>query len=334
MTDKTLRLLTSVALLLAFIVVVLGAYTRLSDAGLGCPDWPGCYGAVVVPGADSDIAQANKLYPQRPLQQDKAWKEMIHRYAAGTLGLLILSLAAVAWKRRSLPGQQVWIPVILLGLVIFQALLGMWTVTLLLKPLIVLAHLLGGMTILLLLFWAWLNQRASGHTAPGKTGAREMSPWAITGLVILYLQISLGGWTSANHAALVCGGFPVCQGQWWPPMDFTEGFTLWHGLTADYSGGVLSVAARTAIHMGHRIGALVTLLVIGAVAIRAMLDPQQVRKRTGVVLLLLLLTQAGLGIANVLLLLPLPLAVAHNAVAALLLLCMGVLLFYARSVID
>lgn len=325
---KATQFLTCITITLAFIVVLLGAYTRLSNAGLGCPDWPGCYGRIVVPQDERDIAQANQIYPDRPLEQAKAWKEMIHRYAAGMLGILILTLTVFAWMRRSIPGQQIWVPTILLGLVIFQALLGMWTVTLLLKPIVVVAHLLGGMTILLLLLWTLLAQAPVARLSKYTNVSASMYHGVIIGLVVLFLQIVLGGWTSANYAALICADFPLCQGQWWPPMNFVEGFMPWRGLGVDYEGGVLDVEARTAVHMSHRVGALITLFVVGTVAVRACLDSHPKRKFVGAILLILLLTQFGLGIANVLLFLPLPTAVAHNAVAALLLLTMGALLFY------
>lgn len=331
LSDKLFLRITYTTIILAFVVVVLGAYTRLSDAGLGCPDWPGCYGKLVVPANEEAIAESNKAYPQRPLQKAKAWKEMIHRYAAGTLGLLILALASIAWQRRSQPGQQIIMPISLLVLVIFQALLGMWTVTLLLKPIIVMGHLLGGMTILLLLLWLLLNQNKVVRPPQRSVGSASLLPWAVIGLTIIYLQISLGGWTSANYAALICADFPVCQGQWWPAMNFVDGFTPWRGVGIDYEGGVLGVEARTAVHMAHRIGALITLITVAAIALRIMLEADVTLKRLGLILMTILLLQLGLGIANVVLFLPLAVAVAHNAVAALLLLTMTTLLFYAKT---
>ncbi len=318
--------LTQITIIVTLFVIVLGAYTRLSHAGLGCPDWPGCYGRLVVPGDETRIAELSDLYPERPLEPDKAWKEMIHRYAAGILGILILSLFLIAWVRRDVPGQPVWLPACLLALVVFQAILGMWTVTLLLKPVVVVAHLLGGMTLLLLLVWMLMRQkypRTGGIRFPAK-----LYPWAILGLVVIYVQVSLGGWTSANYAALICPDLPVCQGQWWPKMDFREGFLPWRGLGTDYEFGVLDTDARTAVHVSHRIGALVTLAVVGAIALFSIFGREGPIRYTGIVLLLLLLTQFSLGIANILLHLPISVAVAHNAVGALLLACMGVLLFY------
>ena len=233
------------ALILCFVVVVLGAWVRLTDAGLGCPDWPGCYGQILVP--DDPAAAADY---DRPLETGKAWREMIHRYAASALGLLIVILAFLAWRNRVDPRQPFALPLALTGLVIFQGMLGMWTVTLLLKPVIVMAHLLGGMTTLALLFW--LNRPVP--TGPSHPGLRI---FAAFGLAVLAVQIALGGWVSTNYAALACPDFPTCQTQWWPSMDFATGFTPWHGLGIDYEGGILDNASRVAIHVTHRIGAVV-----------------------------------------------------------------------------
>lgn len=320
--------LYALATLLAYCVIVLGAYTRLSDAGLGCPDWPGCYGKIFVPAENEVVEQANIAYPERPLEQSKAWKEMIHRYAAGTLGLLILLFAVKNWVMRGKgKSTQILAPTALLLLVVFQAALGMWTVTLLLKPVVVTAHLLGGMLILALLYWLMLNtiRPLSGHKST------KITPWLLVGVLVVYGQIALGGWTSANYSALICTDFPVCQGQWWPQMDFREGFTLWRGLGVDYEGGVLDAAARTAVHVSHRLGAVLTFLAVSCLALSAMRVKNPYLKRTAVAVLLVLFIQISLGIANVLLLLPLPVAVAHNAVAALLLLSLITLLYFSFS---
>jgi len=307
---------------------VLGAYTRLSDAGLGCPDWPGCYGNVMVPDIQEEIDQSNEIYMSRPLEAGKAWKEMVHRYAAGTLGILILVIAILAWRARSQPGQQLTVPLLLVGLVIFQALLGMWTVTLLLKPIIVMGHLLGGMTILALLTWTYLKCRSG--TPAIRTKQHPLRFWSLLGLIIVAVQISLGGWTGANYAALICPDLPVCQGQWWPPMDFSEGFIPWRGLGVNYEFGVLEGPARTAVHMSHRLGAVITLLVVAFIAVRSILDACLNVRRAGSILLALLIVQFSLGVANVLLTLPIMVAVAHNGVAALLLLSILTLVFHTR----
>lgn len=320
-SKKTLSNITKAITLLAFCVVVLGAYVRLSDAGLGCPDWPGCYGKMIVPDAQ---VPPEGSYANRPLEHGKAWKEMIHRYAAGLLGLLIIFLALVSIKQAKLTGGPVIIPVVLALLVVFQAMLGMWTVTLLLKPVIVVAHLLGGMTILSLLFW--LSLELTHDRRMIDLNCARLYPWALAGLIMVVIQISLGGWTSSNYAAMVCPDIPTCQGSWWPHMDFLQGFTVWHGTGVDYEGGILPLDARTAIHMVHRTGAVLSLLIIGSAAIRAIIDDNRLISRTGILLLIILLAQVSLGIANVLLRLPLPVAVAHNAMAAVLLLALVALL--------
>jgi len=320
MTSPRFAILARCTLVLALVVVVLGAYVRLSHAGLGCPDWPGCYGEMIVP-ADADGAAA--LYPERPLETHKAWKEMIHRYAAGLLGLLILALALVAWRQRAYPGQPVIIPLVLLALVIFQALLGMWTVTLLLKPLVVMGHLLGGLLIVSLLFWLTLKT----FRLSSAQGSVALTPWVIAGLCVLVLQIALGGWTSANYAALACPDFPVCQGEWWPPMDFREAFTFWRGIGIDYEGGVLAGDARTAINMSHRIGAVFTSIVLLAIVFRALLIDSRIMRRIAGIIACLLVAQVSLGITNIIKVLPLTVAVAHNAVAALLLLSVVAMLY-------
>ena len=305
------------ACLLAFVVVVLGAYTRLSDAGLGCPDWPGCYGKLLVPDAEHQVTEKHYL-EQRPLEPEKGWKEMVHRYFAGALGLVILALAVWAWLRRREPNQPVWLPTFLVGLVIFQALLGMWTVTLQLKPVVVMAHLLGGMATLSLLVLLALRTRGGSRQATGRD--LRWRGLAAVALLVLAGQIALGGWTSSNYAALACPDFPTCQGQWLPDTDFDEAFVLWRGLGVNYEYGVLDHPARTAIHLAHRIGAVVTLLVLGWLALRLMRSGGGAVAASGGLIGLLLLLQVSLGIANVVLQLPLGVAVAHNAVAALLLL--------------
>lgn len=316
------------ALLLAGLVVTLGAYTRLSHAGLGCPDWPGCYGKIIAPADEAAVAAARAAYPDRPVSARKASIEMVHRYAAGTLGLAILGIAMIAWRHRRAFGQPLKVPLALLALVVFQSLLGMWTVTLLLKPIVVSAHLLGGMAILSLLFWLVLGGFFHAPLAPGSN--ERMFPWAVAALCVLVLQIFLGGWVSANYSALVCPEFPACRaGEWWPGADFREAFTFWRGTGANFEGGVLDLDGRTAVHLAHRAGALLSFIVIGAAAIRAILRPTSRARRLGLIVGLLLLAQIGLGVGNVLLRLPLPLAVAHNATAALLLLSLVALLHHA-----
>lgn len=318
------------AVLLSLLVVMSGAYVRLSDAGLGCPDWPACYGQWL-PKAEQVEVNPHPAEAIRPYEESKAWKEMAHRYAAGLLGLLIFALAGLALRHRGQPGQPVGIPILLAVLVVFQALLGMWTVTLLLKPAVVLAHLLGGMAILALLWWLVLQSAGYGYVS-GDGHSVALRVWVVLALCVLGVQIGLGGWVSANYAAFVCTDFPTCQGSFWPPMDFREGFTFWRGVGIDYEGGVLGLEARTAIHMAHRLGALAAAVVLGGAAIHAILTGSRAARGIGCVLLILLLAQVALGIGNVLWLLPLPAAVAHNAGAALLLLATVTLLHQTQPV--
>jgi heme a synthase len=321
MRDSLFYRLAVFTTLLTLVLVMLGAYVRLSDAGLGCPDWPGCYGHLIgVPEADHHVSAANEAYPQRPVEPPKAWKEMVHRYVAGALGLLVLVLAVMAWRNRRAPGQPVALPLGLLALVVFQALLGMWTVTLLLKPLVVSAHLLGGMATLALLFWLVLKSGA--HLQPlTARAAGALRGFALAALVVLVLQIFLGAWTSTNYAALACPDFPTCQGRWWPPTDFREAFTLWRGLGVNYEYGVLENTPRLTVHLTHRLGAVVTLLVmLGLAAWLLAVEQARAWRGLGLALLAAVILQVGLGVSIVLLHLPLPLAVAHNGGAALLLL--------------
>lgn len=298
-------------------VVVLGAYVRLSDAGLGCPDWPGCYGRLIAP---SELQSLAPEHGWRPLEQGKAWKEMAHRYAAGVLGMLILALLIDAWCA---PQRRVALPAALSVLVLIQAALGMWTVTLLLKPLVVVLHLLGGMSVLLLLWWFALRRQLIAALAPLAEQDKRLRNWVIVALTMVYLQISLGGWTSANYAALVCTDFPTCQGRWWPEMAFKEGFTLWRGVGPNYEFGILDTSARTAIHVVHRLGALVTFAIVTAAALACLRNAARSLQHVGVALLVALGVQVSLGIANVKFGLPLVIAAAHNAGAAILLLSLG-----------
>lgn len=322
---RLFRRLAQFATAFALVVVILGAYTRLSDAGLGCPDWPGCYGHLGVPQAEHEVARANASFPERPVEAPKAWKEMVHRYFAGTLGLLILGLAVLALVNRQHVRQPLLLPLLLLGLVIFQALLGMWTVTLQLKPVVVMGHLLGGFATLSLLWWLAIGGRETPLLARNRH--RRFLPWVTLGVGILVGQIALGGWTSSNYAALACPDFPQCQSRWWPEMDFREGFVLWRGLGVNYEFGVLDHPARTAIHYTHRLGALVTALYLGLLAIGLLFGRRSNGLRgAALVILLLLATQVTLGISNIVYQLPLSVAVAHNAVAAILLLSLLTLL--------
>jgi cytochrome c oxidase assembly protein subunit 15 len=301
------RALVLATLALAFVVVVVGAYVRLSDAGLGCPDWPLCYGQPLPAHMADDIAHA------------KAWKEMGHRYLAATLGLLILFVFFTSLKKR----QSRSLAAALVLLVVFQATLGMWTVTMLLKPAIVTAHLLGGMAMLALL--AWLALQTFQFMEDRKTRAVRFP--AFVGIVAGVVQIALGGWVSANYAALACPDLPGCMGQALPPMDFANAFHVLRELGHTGEGELLPREALTAIHWTHRVFALVLVAVVGWAALKAsrIAALRPLAALTGILLLL----QFSLGVANVALGLPLALAAAHNAGAALLLVSLVVLNFFA-----
>lgn len=328
---KIFRNLTLFTLIVAFCVIVLGAYVRLSDAGLGCPDWPGCYGKLIVPASEEHVHEAFNTEDVRTLEVGKAWKEMIHRYLASGLGLLILILAGMALRNRTDPDQPLILPIVLVGLVIFQGMLGMWTVTLLLKPLVVTGHLLGGMTTLLLLFWLYLSSRKHTPVIQMKLESKLLWPMAIVALVVVYIQIFLGGWTSTNYAAMICPDLPMCQSRWWPVMDFHEGFTLWRGLGVDYEFGVLKTAARTAIHVTHRLGAVLTFFTVITLAVLALSSQLPKIRRAGQIVIVALFIQISLGITNIVKGLPLDIAVAHNGGAALLLLSVTLLLFRIKQ---
>jgi len=319
----TFRMLCLFGTVLALCVIVLGAYVRLSHAGLGCPDWPGCYGHLTAGQAADNHQAVNAAYPDRPVEYAKALKEMLHRYLAATLGFVILIIGALAWRNRQDSMQPVRMPLVVVGLVVFQGLLGMWTVTLLLKPAIVSAHLIGGLTTMALLWW--MSLQTTRRSRPKSEDS--LRRWAVIGMTVLVAQILLGGWVSTNYSAVACPDFPTCQRSFWPTMDFKDAFVLWRGLGIDYEGGVLDHPARVAIHFTHRIGAIVAALVLGFVAWKAMRTSQSSGVRTaGTALAATLVTQLMVGPLMVIKTFPLPLATAHNAMAALLVLSMVALL--------
>jgi len=309
---STFKRVINFSIILALIVIVLGAYTRLTDSGLGCPDWPGCYGNLGVPDDTS------KSGFERPLEKQKAWNEMIHRYVAGTLGLLILFILFLTFKGRETLKQSIGLPLVTTLTVIFQAALGMWTVTMLLSPAIVTAHLIGGFTTLSLLWLLGLNQNIPKPlTLKTRSNLKLMS---VLGLILLIAQIVLGGWVSTNYAALACGtDFPTCAKVWWPEMDFANGFDVSHVEGKDYEFGVLDSAARTAIQVTHRIGALIVFVYMSLLGFALIKNGL---KKYALFLYVFLILQISLGIINVVLGLPLSVAVLHNLIAALLLLTM------------
>lgn len=311
---------TLATVLLAFVVVILGAFTRLSDAGLGCPDWPGCYGHLTWPTSADDVASAQARFPEAPVEHDKTWPEMVHRYFAGMLGLAILAVTVVCFRwRHSLPSLPQKLPRALLVLVIVQAAFGMWTVTLKLWPQVVTAHLLGGFATLSLL-WL-LAQRLSPwrwqYNAACNRGTQRL---AVLALIVVVIQIALGGWTSSNYAALACPDLPTCHGVWWPRADFAQGFNIFQQVGPNYLGGLLDNHARTAIHLAHRLGAVVVVVVLSVLAWRLWAVRARPSRALAAVLMIALLVQIILGLSNVFWALPLPVAVAHNAGGALLLL--------------
>ena len=305
-----LRTLTLVTLFLTFDLVLFGAFTRLTDSGLGCPDWPGCYGSATPLGASAEINAAQTAMPTGPVTWSKAWIEMIHRYLATGVGGLILALAFMTWRhRRALPMSPAWAWVTLIW-VCMQGAFGAWTVTMKLFPAIVTLHLLGGLGLLALLRIQSVFYQA-GPTAPRLASRSMLGLWLV--MALLLLQIAMGGWVSTNYAVLACSEFPTCQGSWWPPMDFAGGFELWRELGVARSGESIEFAALTAIHYSHRLMAYVVILALFWFAWSVW---RQGHARLALSLLGLTLWQFVSGLTNVVLDWPLLAAVAHTAGAA------------------
>lgn len=327
------------ATLLAIAVVVLGAFTRLVDAGLGCPDWPGCYGQLLWPDTPEEIARAEAAFPDSPVEPDKTRPEMVHRYCAALLGMLITGLTVMALRvRKTHADYPLKLTVGLLLLVICQGAFGAWTVTLKLWPQVVTAHLLGGFAVLSLLWLLCLRLRPRPWRLP--TGQyrvlRGYRPWVITGLVLLLAQIFLGGWTSSNYAALACPDLPTCQGHWLPPTDFAGGFNLLQDIGPNYLGGAMANDARVTIHFSHRIGAVLVALYLLSLCGALLRTGIAALRPATLMVLAALAVQMALGVSNILFYLPLPVAVGHNAGGALLLLALVTLLarFYRVATTD
>jgi len=316
---RSLYKLTITALLVTCVVIILGAYTRLTDAGLGCPDWPGCYGFLTVPTTVSDVATAEQAFPERPVEVHKAWNEMIHRYFAGSLGLMILAIFIMSIRAK----QAMLLPSILLGVVTFQALLGMWTVTMNLQPLVVMGHLLGGFTTfsLLLLYAFKLRRQLNPHWVSNISFQFNKPIHTVikASLLVLVLQIALGGWTASNYAAVACIQLPVCEDGWQQKFDLKQALSVPTGY-ADYEYGVFPYEARMTIHILHRFGALVTTLIFLTLIVMLWRQPSYGNRQFAMLLLGVLSLQVALGLSNVMFHLPLFVAVAHNFVAACLLL--------------
>ncbi|PCK09388.1 MAG: cytochrome B [Alteromonadaceae bacterium] len=383
MLQRSLFQLTLFAFCLACAVILMGAFTRLADAGLGCPDWPTCYGHLWVPTSDADVHHANLSFADTPVERDKTWPEQLHRILASTLGLIILILFFMAlYQRRKLADRHPWIsisallgllvagtitrivkgsmidpyllgmvllyfgnlayiakrhhgsktvpfklPAFLAGFVVVQGLFGMWTVTLKLWPQVVTLHLLGGFATVSLLCLL-LQRLAQWHWRLPYEAHRQtvaIRPFAMLVLIVVAIQIALGGWISSNYAALACPDFPLCQNQLWPQADFLQGFNIFQGIGPNYLGGLLENQARTAIHLSHRIGALITTVLVLILAIRLFGIQLRSSRILAFILIVILALQVALGVSNVVLSLPLAVAVAHNGVGALLLVIMVII---------
>jgi cytochrome c oxidase assembly protein subunit 15 len=322
LVNSRLRKLAGFGVIWALLVVSVGAYTRLADAGLGCPDWPGCYGFLTVPENTSDITAAEALFPDAPVEIEKAWWEMGHRYIAGFLLLIVFSMLVLAW-RNAKENTPTNIVSALMVLILCQAAFGAWTVTLKLWPQVVTAHLLGGFATLSLIWLIYLRQ---GGLPSLVSGLPQPSLHAKIAFVAVVVQIMLGGWVSSNYAALACYDFPSCDGSYTPVMDLAQGFNLLQSVGPSYLGGLMDSEARTAIHWVHRIGAIFVLFIVGSLVYKLLAIKPVIAYLMGGVLLL----QICLGILNVVWVLPLLNATAHNTVGALLLLCLVTVNFAPR----
>jgi len=322
-----LRALTFFTLFLTFDLVVFGAFTRLTDSGLGCPDWPGCYGSASPLGAHADIHAAQTAMPTGPVTHGKAWVEMIHRYLATVVGLLITVLAVASWRvKRGHAALSPWWAAATLVWVCLQGAFGALTVTMKLYPAIVTAHLLGGLGLLVLLA---VQSQAYERAALRLPRGVQFGVWAVFGLSVL--QITLGGWVSTNYAVLACTDFPTCQGHWWPEMDFDHGFTVLRELGAGKDGGFLPFAALTAIHYTHRIGAGVVFAAMLMLAWRLYAGHEPAQRRWAAALVAVAVWQFASGLSNVVLGWPLVAALAHTAGAAALITLLAVMLARARQ---
>ena len=317
--------LAAAATAFAVCVIILGAFTRLADAGLGCPDWPVCYGHILWPMDAEEVAIANAAFPDTPVEHDKTWPEQVHRLLATGLGVFCIALVGLAWRDRIKNHDSLSpfkLPLFLLGMVILQGMFGRWTVTLNLWPQVVTAHLMGGFTTLSLLWLLTLrlNNYQWKVSPSAMQSLQSIKPVLITVFILVVFQIMLGGWTSSNYAALACPDLPTCQTVWWPTMDFSTGFNFAQDIGPNYLGGVMDSAARTAIHFSHRIGAIIVTISVLYLVWRLLKTSLPAAKLWAVTLAVVLVVQVSLGLSNIIWSLPLPVAVAHNAVGAMLLL--------------
>ncbi|MEC8492107.1 MAG: COX15/CtaA family protein [Pseudomonadota bacterium] len=323
MVNTRIKKLAGFGVFFALLVVSVGAYTRLADAGLGCPDWPGCYGFLTVPDQVEEVELAETRYPGAPVEFVKAWWEMGHRYIAGALLVLVFSMLVMAYRGREREDTPLALASVLMVIILCQAAFGAWTVTLKLWPQVVTAHLLGGFTTLSLIWLLYLRQGGLSQIVAALPAPTLLARVAFA---VVALQIMLGGWVSSNYAALACYDFPSCDGTYAPPMDLQQGFNIFQSVGPNYLGGIMTNEARTAIHWVHRIGAIVVLFVVGGLVM------QVVRRvaLVGYALLAALIAQITLGILNVVWVLPLLNATAHNTVGALLLLVLVTINFAPR----
>ena len=323
MVNARIRKFAGFGVIFALLVVSVGAYTRLADAGLGCPDWPGCYGFLTVPEQASDISTAEARYPDAPVEIVKAWWEMGHRYIAGALLLLVASILVMAYRGREEEDTPLKLAAVLMFVILWQAAFGAWTVTLKLWPQVVTGHLIGGFTTLSLMWLLFLRQGGLSKVVSALPRPNMLAKIAFVAVVV---QIILGGWVSSNYAALACYDFPSCDGTYTPDIDLQEGFNVFQSVGPNYLGGLMTNEARMAIHWVHRIGAIIVLLVVGALVVQTVKQVAVV----GYALLVALLTQITLGVLNVVWVLPLLNATAHNTVGALLLLVLVTINFAPR----
>lgn len=323
MVNARIRKFAGFGVIFALLVVSVGAYTRLADAGLGCPDWPGCYGFLTVPEQASDISTAEARYPDAPVEIVKAWWEMGHRYIAGALLLLVASILVMAYRGREEEDTPLKLAAVLMFVILWQAAFGAWTVTLKLWPQVVTGHLIGGFTTLSLMWLLFLRQGGLSKVVSALPRPNLLAKIAFVAVVV---QIILGGWVSSNYAALACYDFPSCDGTYTPDIDLQEGFNVFQSVGPNYLGGLMTNEARMAIHWVHRIGAIIVLLVVGALVVQTVKQVAVV----GYALLVALLTQITLGVLNVIWVLPLLNATAHNTVGALLLLVLVTINFAPR----
>jgi cytochrome c oxidase assembly protein subunit 15 len=323
LVNARIRKLAGFGVIFALLVVSVGAYTRLADAGLGCPDWPGCYGFLTVPDEATEISTAEARYPEAPVEFAKAWWEMGHRYIAGALLLLVASILFMAYRAREEEDTPLKLAAVLMFVILWQAAFGAWTVTLKLWPQVVTGHLIGGFTTLSLMWLLFLRQGGLSDIVSVLPRPNWLAKIAFVAVVV---QIILGGWVSSNYAALACYDFPSCDGTYTPNIDLQQGFNIFQSVGPNYLGGLMTNEARMAIHWVHRIGAIVVLLVVGGLVIQTVKQAAVI----GYVLLAVLVTQITLGILNVVWVLPLLNATAHNTVGALLLLVLVTINFAPR----